>query len=532
MNNIRVRHVLYFSIAAYAVIVFSMVLKLSQGIGWDPAINMRMVYNASKHIPFNYLSHPNPANLNLDELEFVAWWTPAQYALPMLVQNLLNVNISIAIKIVTATSLLFSGWGIFKLFSLLCKSKDEDIDDTSANLALMLVLFTLLQPFFWRSLLEYDGGVVLLNTYCPWFFYGVAKIKRVNGYSLAALLLAAFVGFFLKAAFTSIFAGALFYLFIRDFSRQGGSLKMYDLKKGFFLAVKLAALLLVYIVAIKSAFLNHNNNIGTSSLGIRLQPRVFAFPVDAPVLGLFMAFSLNKTLQWLIALIVIVPFYYLIFFNKKISLSHRLMLLGFVPATVFFYMLLYFIDVDVSYELRHFIPVTILITPAFFIGVRQLPFGKVLMYGVICLFSCLNIYQFINRARTTAPEGPSILYSGLQLSYPADLVEKIHSLDNQNKQCRDIFYMQSGAPSLALEIKNNRVLLEDNYINFHFLNAQRFKPKLYFGRNRAALYVVYSNQNFKQDSTKFLTRFGQYTKFQKIFQTKGYVILKGIPAGY
>lgn len=532
MNTTWVRYTLYFLIAAYSVVLAGMMLKLSQGIGWDPALSMRMIYNAARNIPFNYYAHPKPANLNQDELEFVAWWTPAQYALPMLVKNLLKVNISIAVKIVTAISLLLSGCGIYKLFSLLLKPVDGDTNGLSPNLPVILVLFTLLQPFFWKSLFEYDGGVVLLNAYCPWFFYGVAKIKRITIYSIALLLVAAFIGFFLKAAFTSIFAGALFYLFLKEVIKPGQSIKKVNIKKALLTAAYLGIALLLYLLIIKISFLNHNTNISNSSLGIRLQPRVLVYPIDAPLLGLFSILFLDRTLQWIIALLLVMPVYYLIFFNKRLELMHRLLLVGFVPATIFFYTLLYFINVDVSYELRHFIPITILLTPAFFLGIAQLPFGKILMYGLICGYACVNAYQLIDRARSTPQEGPSTLYSGLHSAYPADLIDKIHSLDSRNKSGRDIFYLQSGAPALSLEIKNNRVLLEDNFVNFHFFNAPRINPTLFYGQNQAALYVVYPDGNFKQDSTKFLTRFEQYKSFNKIFQTKGFVILKGIPAGY
>ena len=531
MDTMRVRYALYVFFAVYVIALTVAILNLSQGVGWDPALNMKMADNAGKNIPFNYLSHPKPANLSQDDLEFVAWWTPGQYALPMIVRNLLNIKISAAIKIVTAISLLLSGWGIFKLFGLLLKPKNEGDEKLSTNLILILVLFTLLQPFFWRSLFDYDGGVVLLNAYCPWFFYGVAKIKRVTIYSLAILLMAGFAGFFLKAAFTSIFAGALFYLFLQHFIGPAMRPKKVSVQKIALTALYLGMVLLVYLVVIKTVFLNHNTNISNSSLGVRLQPRALVYPIDAPVLGLFSVLFLNKTIQWIIAFLLVIPVYYLIFSNKKLRLQHRLMLVAFVPATVLFYMLLYFINVDVSYELRHFIPITVLITPAFFMGIAQLPYGKILMYGIICLYTGVNIYQLIDKFKSAPPEGASILYSGLYSSYPSKFIETIHTLDNQNKQGKDIFYLQSGDPTLALEIKNNRVLLEDNFINFHFYNAPRFKPTLYFGRNTAELYVVYSYANFKKDSTKFLTRFEKYKHFQKLYQDKGFVILKGMPSG-
>jgi hypothetical protein len=115
----------------------------------------------------------------------------------------------------------------------------------------------------------------------------------------------------------------------------------------------------------------------------------------------------------------------------------------------------------------------------------------------------------------------------LSLPYPPELVKKIHLLDNFNNKGRDIFLFNT-APDIALEIKNNRVLLEDNFLNFHFNNNARHKQTLYYGKNAGNIYLVYELAQFKKDSVMYLTRFEKYKKFEKIYQTSGYAIFKAV----
>jgi hypothetical protein len=209
-----------------------------------------------------------------------------------------------------------------------------------------------------------------------------------------------------------------------------------------------------------------------------------------------------------------------------LSLTYRYVLISFVITTVSFYVLLYFINVDVSYELRHYIIISILLTPAFFISLWRLPFGRYLVYGIACAYTAINVYQFTHAIIANPKYQKTNLYSGFPTSYPADLIEKVHALDNLKNHKKDIFYFRSSELTIALEVRNNRVLFEDNFVNFHFNNKARYNSTLYFGRNSGELYLIYPLQNFKQDSISYLTRFEKYKSFEKIYQTNGYAIFK------
>lgn len=525
MNTHTTRNILYCLFILYILSIIFALFRVPLSIGWDPGICIKMADNWIKGIPFNYYSHPNPANLSADELEFVTWWTPGQFAVPLLFKNIFGVNMNNAIRTMTALCLGISGWGIFKLYALLLK--DRFINNHSI-IIISLVLFTVLQPFFWGNLFNYDGGGILLLAYSPWFIYGVIRVKRINILTVIGLLLSGFFGFFLKSSFTATFAGALGYLFLISSINPDVSIKKQHLKKIFVNGAILGTILIAYMLAIKLAFLSHNRSISDSSMGIAVQPRALLFPVIAPVIGVFAMNYLNKTAYWLTAFIIVLPIYYFMFKKAQLSLTYKYVMISFVFISVLFYVFLYFIRVDVSYELRHYTIMVIVCSPALFITLWKLPFRRYLVFAIVVVYTLTNIYNYSLRFARALSAPKSNLYSGFMSNYPANLINKIHSLDSANTNGRDIFYLKSNDPYLAYEIKTNRVLLADNYINFHFNNEGRFKPILYYGKNNGQLYVVSPQGQSAQDSTSFFGKFEKYRRFKNIYQTKGYIIYKAL----
>jgi hypothetical protein len=531
MNNTQTKHIFYIVLFVYVIAGIGIVGFNLNNATWDPALTLKMTDNGYKNIPFNQYAHPAPANLDKDETEFVTWWSPGQFALPLLIEKCFKVNLSLALKILTIICLTMSGFGIFKLYHKLIAGKTAVPKERYVLIALGFLLFTLIQPFFFINLFIYDGGGILMLAYCPWFIYWVVTHGSVKIHNLLFLLILSLIGFFLKTAFTSIFAGALFYLLIQNLP----SAKLPDtkivLKKIFPCIIYLAITFVIYVAITKILFLDHNTNISNSSNGIRVQPRVIFFPVVAPLLGLLGLGGLNKTIYWIISSAFIVPAYYCMVKSDNISLLYKRTLVGFTLVCMAFYALLYFINIDVSYEFRHYTIITILLTPAFFITFKQGRLSSYLVFGFMAIYTAFNIINYTKTIVASNKDKSTVgYYSGLALPYPADLISKIHSLDGLNKAGRDIFYFKSDNPTAALEIRHNRVLLEDNYLNFHFVTAGRLQPVLYYGRNSGEIYVVYPLDHFKSDSVKYLTRFDLYKKFDEIYRTGGYVILKAIPS--
>jgi len=533
MNYKQIKYILYAIIFLYFIVAAFILLTLTGGVDFDAALCIKMADNAYKHIPFNNYAHPDPQNLNKDGYEFMTWWSPGQYVLPLLIKNFLNVKLEIALKILTAICLLFSGFGIFKLYGQLVNRKKYAglPNDTQTNvIVLVSLVFTIGQPFFLSNLFFYDGGGILMLTWCPWFIWWVIKFGRITFYSLLTLLFLSLIGFFLKIAFTSIFMGALFYLFLSKSIIIGNPFDNQNLRKLFLNAFYLGLVFAVYIFIVKTVFLNHNTNISDSSTGIRLQPRVLVYPVVAPMLGMFSLDFIDRTYQWIIAAAFILPVYYLILKSKAINLSYKYILISFGGICIAFFSILYVLNVDVSYALRHYRIITILLTPAFFISIwRGGNWGKYFAGALLSLCTVINITYFVKAlAGTVHNENAVSDYSGLQSPFPAALIKKIHSLDNLKDKGREIFYFKNVDPAVALEVRNNRVLLEDNFANFHFNNSLRFKPTLYFGYNIGAVYMIYPLNDFKQDSTTYFTRFERYKKFEKIYQTGGYAIYQAV----
>ena len=525
IENRKTKYSLYIIFAAYFIISAIILIITPQKPVWDAGLCIKMTDNVYRHIPFNHYAHPNPQNLDKDESEFVSWWSPGQFALPLWIKTTLSIKLGSAVKILIMLCMLIASLGIYNLFKILIEKKNQ-VKNEAATLSLIFLLFTVLQPFFWENIFRYDGGGILILAYAPWFIYWVIRLDRINLYNMIFLLLLALAGFFLKTAFTGIFLGALLYLFLGGLSFRD-PFESQNFKQIIRNGVRLFIVFIAYILIIKFAFLDHSRNIGDSSLGIRLQPRVLFYPITAPVMGIFSLDFLNRTYQWILAAIVAIPAYYLILRSSNLSPMYKKVLIGFCGTAILFFIFLYFLNVDVSYEPRHYRLITILFTPAIFLSLSE---RRVLNYFTIILaisFTLINVYRFstdiLNR-----PTGQVYTFSGFISGYPNNLIKKIHSLDNFKNKGKDIFYFSSSEPEIALEVKNNRVLLEDNFINFHFDNQARFKPVLYFGRNSGNIYVIYPISQFKQDSASYLTRFEKYKKFEKIYQSDGYAIYKAI----
>jgi hypothetical protein len=96
-NYRKLKYVIYTFLIIYFVFVTCSLIVSNQSIGWDAAMGIKMTDNAAKKIPFNYYQHPATGNLSKDELEFVAWWSPGQFALPLLIQTVTGFKIGTAV---------------------------------------------------------------------------------------------------------------------------------------------------------------------------------------------------------------------------------------------------------------------------------------------------------------------------------------------------------------------------------------------------------------------------------------------------
>jgi hypothetical protein len=524
INSIKVKTALNIVIALYIAALCVSLYVVVPRLTWDPALTLKLTDNEVKGIPFNHYAHPNPHNLQDNQTEFVTWWTPGQYALPMFFERVLSVKLVVAIKILTGLCLLIAGMGIFKLFKILI-----DGDGPVSVNTLAVFLFVLIRPFFYGAIVEYDGGGVLMLAYCPWFIYWITSIKKITALNLALLLIAGFAGFFLKASFTCFLMAAIVYLLLSQVALPNTTIKTIDLKKTVKIALLLGLVFVIYYITVKVVFLDNNRNISNSSTGLRLQPRVLIYPIVAPILALFSLDSLNNTFKWLICSVAVIPVYYLLFKSKAVGLLYKYLTGSFLVVFICFFTLLYTLNIDVSYEPRHFVIPGILLAPGIMM-VLWVGRSKYLAVSLMILFAILTVIGGVKSVTSTVKlPGTNGLYSGLHLPYSIDFLTKIYELDNANTNGNDIFYFQNSDPSVALEIRKNRVLFEDNFVNFHFDNNGRFKPTLYYGYNLGNIYIIYPQATLKQDSAKFLTRFDKYKNFQKIYQSKGYAILKALP---
>jgi hypothetical protein len=517
----------------YFIVAATTLAVSSQHVGWDAGLTLKMTDNGYKHIPFNNYAHPNPKKISEDQYEFVTWWSPGQFAVPFIIEKLFHLKLATALKILTFFCLLISASGIFRLFKTLIPT--ENIVEDNGRLTavgLALLLFTVAQPFFWGNLDLYDGGGIMMLAYCPWFIYFVVRYGQINIYTFLLMLLTGLAGFFLKSAFTSIFAGALLYFVLSKSILPFKTFKNLDFKKIARIGIYAAAIFIIYIFIIKVAFLSHNRGISESSQGIRLQPRVLFYPLVAPVLGLFSLSFLNKTYEWIIASVAIIPIYFIVLRSKAISITYKAVLVSFLLTSICFYLFLYLLNLDVSYELRHYVMLSILITPAMFLVLWKYGTLRYFLFGLLGVYFVMNSFNYAeNLAIVSKIKQPVYSFSGLPSRYSPGFLKAIDSLDNLGRSGKDIFCFSDDDPSIGLEVRNNRVLLDQNFLNFHFDNRLRFERVLYWGLNSGRVYVVCSGQNLEGELTDYATKFEKYKTFDKIYQNDGYAIFEAIAPG-
>jgi hypothetical protein len=148
----------------------------------------------------NSIITPDPANIALDNVEFLAFLSPGQYLIPGAI-SLMGVPLGIAMTLTAALSLLASliGWVMV-------------VQAFAPRTSLALLVTVLIGSFRYSTsgFGIYHGGEILLNAATPWLVLAAYRVPEMD--AIPAALLAAgavFFAFFAKLTGLIVVAAAL-----------------------------------------------------------------------------------------------------------------------------------------------------------------------------------------------------------------------------------------------------------------------------------------------------------------------------------
>lgn len=371
---------------------------------------------------FNSLNYPNTQDPFI--IFSVSWWAPGQWLLPFALQFIGITDYQTIQAVLIVFLLTLSFFGYWRLFVVL------KIDRWILALSMLTIVASPL--FYWQSLM-FHGGDLLLLAYFPWFLVALLHIQRKRTLlrALCFLLLGLF-GLYLKTSFLVIFAGGgLFLFFAGQHKLKDRIISNYQFFFAAILVLVFAKLFLLQGETPSSAF-DHEGWFGVPNTLSGDLLHAFASPLGtytnlSSIIQSQSAIYGTSLLQS-IGLLVLGIFSFWITIRTLLRNEIYGKLLLFVCYSFFAAMtILYLDDRAVSYEMRHFTPLSFLFIPAILYTVRTFlgrPF--LLLCTATLLFFNLHNYWFqatyVNQLQTV---------SGIKLSVEdAELASFISQWDS------------------------------------------------------------------------------------------------------
>lgn len=326
--------------------------------------------------PFNHISYVNPDAP--DELmhEFIAWWTPGQYLLPMLFYSI-GSNWTAAFHFTIILSLLLGAYGWIRLWKR----------EVSLQILGWLIVFLILnRNFYWHTLL-YMGGDLLLFAILPYFIYHMLYGKKVFEW-LPLWILAGFVA---KASFLVFVIPILIW-------------KCYPIKDFKKTLVKLLpsaiSLIIIWFLYLNQGHTPNNtmDTEGYSNLPHRMW-NGWIYGWAAPIAIPFWVWSALESVwknavlsEWVLYMAFLIGGFisiYLLFPRKKMSQYHQLAIAVYVFFVAFFAVNQMSFKA-ISFEARHFYPLALITLP---IVIKRLPKFVLSILLIIALVDVYRVYS-------------------------------------------------------------------------------------------------------------------------------------------
>jgi len=525
------------------VIIFSLVLLIfclyvavsfyiPPGIYADSGHGFLVLKSMESGSPFNFGRYPNFRDISRDQLGFLTWWSPGQYAVPGAIKHLFNLKLGQAIIF---TVILFSALGLlgyYKLYRLL---------GFEAILSLSAILIIVLQRYFSLSFTIYNGGEILIFGGAPWVIFFALQKQRMNFISLVLLVILSLAGFFLKSSFLiSFFAILLMLVIIQIYNLKGlKSLNRNILKDVLIYTSKMLGVALVVIFCVYKCFLSRGNFPGLdTSLNFNLD-NIF-IPVGASILSSFpiddllsrffsfpgykYTFNFDYSLFHFVAVFMGCFVMIKLVREKTLKATYKITLISFFIVFLAIFIVFYLKGSTISYEWRHFRPAGLLFLPGMLYVIyrkKNLRVSK-LIFSIFLVFMCFyGLFGFFNRKVYFKDK---LVTSNQAFVYGIDKEALIilRQLDESLTFGNNLFYVTS--PEIALDIRNNRWMV----IHADFISVDELKSKSYFGVTDNLFLFLQKSLKINGKEEAIIGSFKDYKGFEVIYETVGYRILKGV----
>lgn len=354
---------------------------------------------------FNQLVYPSPSAPYASY--FVSWWAPGQwlvlYLLHLLGFESLQIQQAVLILLCTSISL----FGFYRLFNLLGYTTEVVWS------SLLLILGN--QAFYWHFFMYYGGDLLLLAVF-PYFIYFLLNGQEQKPLVQALqLFLLCSLGLLAKSTFVLfLVAGGLFVLHRTIFRPANG---------GKWISLVLFSVVSLSFILVYQLFFLANGSTPGSAVdleGYQGVPNTWlgdiSFPLGA-VTGIFLRISFifykASFLQGIASWLQVVPmllFVLLVWTNyRKPPARDRDVLLFFVVPVLLMFVGLFLLNRAVSYEMRHFVLLSFLLTPMLVQwGRERLPMvlTRVLLSSLLLFDVSLGVKSFLDfQAGSTFVQG-------------------------------------------------------------------------------------------------------------------------------
>ncbi|EKD75683.1 MAG: hypothetical protein ACD_44C00049G0006 [uncultured bacterium] len=498
----------------YGIVAYLIKPQMNYDSAWGLLVLRSMVRGGE----FNFQVYPNFNNLAFDTARFITWWSPGQYTIPGMF-TFFGITLGTALVL---TSVLFSLLGVvgwFYLFRLIGFSR-KDVFITCIAIVGNL--------FFYRHFIQYHGGELLLFGVAPWLISIVWTFRKLPLISIPIFLLAFLITVFMKLT------GAVLII-----SLMGGMIATFfcfSREKILYKSTVLMGTGCLFAIIFYLCWVSHGsspvhfNHIFSAPLDLQFSSIAFAFfePIGAAFsLGQIISSSVNKIFLNSSSEISIphvstclFPFsmgiYYLVWKGLKGPFSeYKYFLYGALSVYVVLFILIWILRMPVSFDERHFLPISLLFSIALVHVFRQHPVFIIrylffLILGISVIYG-IKAFLFNERKNLSLTLGSQGFRHEFVSKRAIDFIRnEIDPIALKNKDT--ILFVHS--PEVALESSNARIM--DSIIKYESIESLQ---KMSYRGRISHLYVLLSDEdvlNGKGETILKSFKDYQYSEWKKI----------------
>lgn len=475
-------HKIILLITGIAVLAMGLVLFfIPPALFPDPANGFNILRSMNLGGHFNVLTTPSQDDISKNYSEFITWWSPGQYMVPWFFKLTASLNTGQAMAVTVALCQLCGLAGFYCFF--------KKIGFTPFIAAVSLV-FIVCQLAFFVPYVFYNGGEVLLFAFEGWFLYGCIALQRADWKLWLFVLLSGWIGFFFKSSFIWIYVAGLCCLWVRISSSYTGIIEW--IKKGLWIGIPAA----LSLVTIYLFFMSRGQSPASVSNGFKLTAETFTFPLSTPILS---GFSLDDFFHGLlynfgrpmfsygvsVTIVIVLAILSLLLVFRLIIVSpnnnYWLFIIVFYFGALLFFGAAYLMQLNISYEARHFRIIGLLITPGVIYLVSRSTRGCQLFF--IAGWLCISFFSFryLIKGYTINKNLSARGASGIsQINIDQQALNAVMKLDKENRNAVFVFI----ANDIGLEVLHNRVINlspigDDLKIDVDYYRYEGFAGPLY-----------------------------------------------------